>query len=175
LPSRIQAEARLLPSQELELSKVRVVDVSFREATAADLPALVAMLADDAVGRAREDAGLPLAPAYVDAFHAIVASPQQHLIVAEAEGGLVGMFQLSFIPGLSRKGSWRGQIESVRVATAHRGKGIGEAMLRHAVALCREHGCATVQLTSDKQRSEAHRFYGRLGFVATHEGFKLAL
>jgi ribosomal protein S18 acetylase RimI-like enzyme len=152
-----------------------VASLAFREATAGDLPEIVAMLADDDIGRSREDARLPLDKAYVDAFHAIVASPHDHLLVAESDGAIVGIFQLSFIPGLSRKGAWRGQIESVRVSSANRGKGIGEALLRHAVALCREHGCSTVQLTSDKQRSEAHRFYGRLGFVATHEGFKLAL
>lgn len=147
----------------------------FREATGTDLPKLVAMLADDDMGRSREDASLPLDKAYLDAFIAITASPNEHLLVAEMEGRIVGMLQLSFIPGLSRKGAWRGQIESVRVATGNRGNGIGAAMLRHAVGLARVRGCSLVQLTSDKQRSDAHRFYGQFGFVATHEGFKLAL
>jgi GNAT superfamily N-acetyltransferase len=152
-----------------------MISLSFREATASDLPTIIAILADDDLGRGREDASLPLNQAYVNAFHAIVADPHQHFMLAENEGGIAGFFQLSFIPGLSRKGAWRGNIESVRVVRALRGKGVGEAMLRHAVALCREKGCATVQLTSDKRRSEAHRFYGRIGFVASHEGFKLHL
>ncbi len=149
--------------------------LTFPEATAVDLPTIIAILADDDLGRGREDASLPLNQAYVNAFHAIVTDPHQHFILAESEGGIVGFFQLSFIPGLSRKGAWRGNIESVRVAQSRRGKGIGEEMMRHAIALCRQKGCATVQLTSDKQRGAAHRFYARLGFVASHEGFKLAL
>ncbi len=149
--------------------------LSFREAATPDLPTIIAILADDDFGRGRENASLPLDQAYVNAFHAIVTDPHQHLILVEQEGEIAGFFQLSFIPGLSRKGAWRGNIESVRVVKSLRGKGIGEAMIRHAIALCREKGCATVQLTSDKQRNAAHRFYGRLGFVASHEGFKLAL
>ena len=97
------------------------------------------------------------------------------MLLAELKGELVGYLQITFIPGLSRKGAWRGQIESVRVATRLRGKGIGGAMLEHAIGLCRERGCRLVQLTSDKTRAEAHRFYGRLGFVASHDGFKLTL
>jgi ribosomal protein S18 acetylase RimI-like enzyme len=149
--------------------------LSFREATTADLPTIIAILADDDLGRGREDPRLPLNEAYVNAFHAIVTDPHQHFILAESEDRIAGFFQLSFIPGLSRKGAWRGNIESIRVAQSLRGKGIGEAMMRHAITLCREKGCATVQLTSDKQRAAAHRFYGRLGFLASHEGFKLAL
>ncbi len=149
--------------------------LSFREATTPDLPTIIAILADDDLGRGREDASLPLNQAYVHAFHAIVTDPHQHFILAEHEGKIIGFFQLSFIPGLSRKGAWRGNIESVRVVQSLRGKGIGEAIMRHAIALCREKGCATVQLTSDKQRGAAHRFYGRLGFIASHEGFKLPL
>ncbi len=149
--------------------------LTFREATAADLPTIIAILADDDLGRGREDPSLPLNQAYVNAFHAIVTDPRQHFILAESDDSVVGFFQLSFIPGLSRKGAWRGNIESVRVAKSLRGKGLGEAMMRHAIGLCREKGCAAVQLTSDKQRSAAHRFYGRLGFVASHEGFKLQI
>jgi ribosomal protein S18 acetylase RimI-like enzyme len=149
--------------------------LSFRAATTADLPTIIAILADDDLGRGREDPSLPLHQAYLNAFHAIVADPHQHFILAEHEGEIIGFFQISFIPGLSRKGAWRGNIESVRVAQSLRGKGIGEAMMRHAIGMCREKGCRTVQLTSDKQRGAAHRFYGRLGFVASHEGFKLAL
>jgi ribosomal protein S18 acetylase RimI-like enzyme len=149
--------------------------VSFREAIAADLPAIVAMLAEDDLGRGREDAGLPLKPAYRAAFAAIAADPNQSFVVAEREGRILGFLQVSFIPGLSRQGAWRGNIESVRVAASERGRGIGEALMRHAIGLCRARGCRLAQLTSDKRRSEAHRFYGRLGFAATHEGFKLGL
>ena len=93
----------------------------------------------------------------------------------ELGGEVVAYLQITFIPGLSRKGSWRGQIESVRVASRLRGLGIGRQILEHAIELCRARGCSLVQLTSDKTRAEAHRFYGRLGFVASHDGFKLAL
>jgi GNAT superfamily N-acetyltransferase len=152
-----------------------MIGLSFREATAADLPTIVAILADDDLGRGREDASLPVDDAYIRAFHAIVTDPHQHFILAEISGSIVGFFQLSLIPGLSRRGAWRGNIESVRVVKSLRGNGIGREMLRHAIAFCREHGCRLVQLTSDKRRSEAHRFYGELGFVASHEGFKLQL
>ncbi len=149
--------------------------LSFRDATLADLPTIIAILADDDLGRQREDPDLPLDQAYVSAFHAIVADPNQHFVLAEHTGAITGFFQLSFIPGLSRKGAWRGNIESVRVACAHRSQGIGAAMMRRAIAMCREKGCRLAQLTSDKRRSEAHRFYGRQGFVASHDGFKLDL
>ena len=88
---------------------------------------------------------------------------------------MIGVLQLSFIPGLTRRGMWRGQIEGVRVAAGERGSGIGRAMLEWAVAQCRKRGCGLVQLTSDKRRSEAHKFYETLGFQATHEGYKLSL
>jgi len=146
-----------------------------RRATSADLPAMVAMLADDALGREREAPGLPLAQAYLDAFAAIEADPNQLLAVAEAEGAPVGMLQVTFIPGLSHRGAWRGQIESVRAAAGRRGSGLGRQMVEWAVERCRERGCGIVQLTTDKSRADAHRFYARLGFRATHEGFKLKL
>jgi GNAT superfamily N-acetyltransferase len=149
--------------------------LSFREATAADLPAIVAALADDDLGRQRENASLPLDGRYLAAFHAIVADPRQQFIVAERNGEIVGFFQLTFIPGLSSRGAWRGLIESVRVVASQRSKGIGEAMLGHAMALCREQGCAVLQLMTDKRRADAHRFYEKLGFVGSHEGFKRSL
>jgi ribosomal protein S18 acetylase RimI-like enzyme len=149
--------------------------LAFREAVAADLPAIVAMLAEDDLGRGREDASPPLKPAYRTAFDAIAADPNQNFVVAERDGRIVGFLQVSFIPGLSRQGAWRGNIESVRVAASERGRGLGAALMRHAIGLCRARGCRLVQLTSDKRREEAHRFYGRLGFAASHEGFKLAL
>ncbi len=152
-----------------------MLDLTFREVTAADLPTIIAILADDALGRGREDSSLPLNQSYVSAFQAIVTDPHQHFILAECDGDVVGFFQLSLIPGLSRKGAWRGNIESVRVVSSRRGNGIGRNLIRHAIVLCQERGCLLLQLTSDKRRGEAHRFYGNLGFVASHEGFKLQL
>jgi GNAT superfamily N-acetyltransferase len=154
---------------------VSVTETRFRAAAAGDLQAVVTMLADDDLGRGREDASGPLDAAYIAAFAAISEDPNQHCLVAEAAGRVIGYLQISFIPGLSRRGAWRGLIESVRVAPSERGRGIGAAMMREAIRLCQARGCSLVQLTSDRRRTEAHRFYGRLGFVASHEGFKLAL
>lgn len=150
-------------------------EVLFRPATEADLPAIVRLIADDGLGRGREDASEPLNPRYVAAFQAVKADPNQLLVVAEKAGTVVGTFQLSFIPGVSRLGSWRGQIEAVRVAASERGTGLGGQMMEWAIGECRRRGCSLVQLTSDKSRADAHRFYERLGFVASHDGFKLNL
>ena len=149
--------------------------ITFREATAADLPAIIAMLADDPLGAKREDLSEPLNKGYLDAFHAMVAEANQHLIVAEADGAIVGTFQLSFIPGLSNRGAWRAQVEGVRVRTDQRSGGIGAAMMEQAASLAREKGCRVLQLTTDKSRKDAHRFYERLGFKGSHEGYKLTL
>ena len=148
---------------------------AFRKATAADLPAIIELLADDPLGATRENPGLPIDDAYLDAFAAIEGDPNQLLAVAMQEGAVVGCLQISFLPGLSRLGAWRGQIESVRIAQAARGTGLGREMVDWAVETCRERGCALVQLTSDKARPEAHRFYEALGFTASHTGFKRAL
>ena len=154
--------------------------VTMRRATAADLPAIVAMLADDQLGGTREDASTPLDPGYVAAFDAIDADPNQLLAVAEIDGpdqskSVVGTLQLSYLPGLSFRGAWRGQIEAVRVATALRGGGIGAQMIDWAVGLCRARACRMVQLTSNLTRTDAHRFYERLGWEKSHAGFKLNL
>mgnify|MGYP002626257486 CR=1 FL=1 len=148
---------------------------SFRPATAADLPAIVALLADDDLGRTRETAGPQLAPCYSAAFAAIEADPNQVLAVAEVDGAVVGCLQLSFIPGLSLSGMWRGQIESVRIASDRRGSGLGHKMIDWAIEVCRKRGCGLVQLTMNKTRKDTLRFYKSLGFEATHEGFKLML
>ncbi len=95
--------------------------------------------------------------------------------MAEQDGQIVGTMQLSFLPGLARRGALRAQIEAVRVAQSQRGSGLGAAMMGWAIEEARRRGCALVQLTTDKSRTDAHRFYARLGFVATHEGMKLAL
>jgi ribosomal protein S18 acetylase RimI-like enzyme len=147
----------------------------FRRATASDLPLIVAMLADDALGRHREAPDLPLHPNYLQAFAAIEADPNQFMVAAVIDEVAVGCLQLSFIPGLSRLGQWRGQIESVRVASQHRGEGIGRAMILWAIERCRERGCGLVQLTSDKSRPDAIRMYQSLGFQPSHEGLKLGL
>ena len=144
----------------------------FRRATAGDLPAIVALLADDMLGASRE---VPGDPAYDAAFAAIAADANQFLAVVEEGGRIVGCLQLSFIPGLSRRGMWRGQVESVRIAASHRGAGLGRRMFAWAIEECRARGCGLVQLTTDKARPDARRFYESLGFVASHEGMKLAL
>ncbi len=151
------------------------MQLHYRDATEADLPAIIAMLADDRLGAAREDASLPLDPAYLAAFEAITRSPGQRLIVAEEGGDLVGTMQLLIIPGLSNKGGWHGQIEAVRIAASRRGSGLGEGFAQWAIAQCRDAGCGSVQLVSHNSREGAHRFWRKLGFIPTHQGFKLAL
>ncbi|MFN6955557.1 MAG: GNAT family N-acetyltransferase [Acetobacteraceae bacterium] len=133
------------------------------------------MLADDALGATREDPRLPLARGYTDAFAAIAADPNQFLAVAEQDGAVVGTLQLTFIPGLSYQGAWRGQIEAVRVAASRRGQGLGERMIRWAIGECQARGCRMVQLSTNMSRTDAHRFYERLGFSRSHYGYKLDL
>jgi len=149
--------------------------ITIRRAARDDLPAIVRLLADDDLGKSREDAGPDLNPRYREAFSAIDADPHQLLAVAEDDGEVIGCLQLSFIPGLSRLGLWRGQIESVRIASSRRGGGLGRTMFEWAIAMCRQRGCGLVQLTTDKARPDALRFYESLGFVASHEGMKLSL
>jgi len=145
-----------------------------RDAREDDLPAIVVMLVQDQIGGA-DDADLPLDPAYLEAFRAIDASPDQLLMVAEFAGRIVGTMQLTFIPGLLMRGAWRGQIEAVRIDSSVRGQGLGSRMIDWAVERCRERGCKLVQLTSNNARTDAHRFYERLGWSKSHAGFKLML
>lgn len=147
----------------------------FRAATDDDLPAVVGLLAEDTSPPGRELTVTPLDPRYVRAFAAIARDPNQLLVVADDAGEVVGTLQLTFIPGLAFRGAWRGQVESVRVASNRRNLGIGEALIGWAVERCRERGCRMVQLTSSNSRTDAHRFYARLGWRATHTGFKLLL
>ncbi len=133
------------------------------------------MLADDDLGGQRDDPSTPTNRKYVDAFAAIDSDPNPLLAVAEDDRNLVGCLQISFIPGLSRLGMWRGRIESVRIASPYRGKGLGRTMFEWAIDECRNYGCGLVQLTTDKSRADAHQFYETLGFTAGHEGLKLIL
>lgn len=149
--------------------------ISFRKACADDVAAIVSLLADDMLGQQREDASTPTNPSYLKAFTAIDQDPNQLLVVAELDGMIAGCLQLTFVPGLSRLGAWRGQIESVRVSSSHRGIGLGQALLEWAIERCRARGCRLVQLTTDKNRPDARRFYENLGFAASHDGMKLTI
>lgn len=149
--------------------------LAFRSARSDDLSAIVAMLADDALGTTRERFEEPLPEAYLRAFEAIDRDPNQDLIVAEHAGRVGGVLQLTFIASLTWQGSTRALIEGVRIASGLRGMGIGEALVREAIGRARARGCAIVQLTTDRSRTDAHRFYERLGFRPTHVGMKLHL
>ncbi|MFB6812942.1 GNAT family N-acetyltransferase [Streptomyces sp. NPDC056347] len=150
-----------------------MTDLDIRPAAPDDIPAIVAMLADDPLGAQRESPD-DLDP-YLAAFRRLADDPNQQLVVAVREGRVVGTLQLSLIPGLSRRGASRTIIEAVRVHAEERGSGLGTLMIEWAVAESRRLGCQLVQLTSDATRTDAHRFYERLGFTPSHVGFKLAL
>ncbi|MBP2476994.1 ribosomal protein S18 acetylase RimI-like enzyme [Crossiella equi] len=148
------------------------VSARFRRARAADVPVIVAMLAADKIAASREKPG---DPAYAAAFEAIDSDPNQLLLVAEVDGEVVGTLQLTYLPGLSRTGMWRAQIEAVRVASHQRGGGLGQRMVEYAIEQAKAKGCGLVQLTTDASREHAIRFYERLGFLPSHVGMKLAL
>jgi ribosomal protein S18 acetylase RimI-like enzyme len=147
--------------------------LNIRTAVLADLPAIAAMLADDVLGTSRERTGD--LSVYESAWRQMQAQTGNEVLVAVLGSQVVGCLQLIVIPGLARQGALRAQIEGVRVASTHRGQDIGERMFAHAIELARAAGCRLVQLTTDKRRTDAHRFYERLGFEATHEGMKLEL
>ena len=146
-----------------------------RRATHADLRAIVHMLADDPLGQGRESFADPLPAAYETAFAAIHRDPRHELVVVERDAAPIATLHLTFLPSLSFQGGTRAQIESVRVDRAYRGQGIGAALLRWAIQRARAEGCRLVQLTTNASRSDAQRFYTRLGFVASHVGMKLDL
>jgi len=155
-----------------------VAQLIFRSATRADVPAILELLDDDDIARTRQTGRAT--PESVDAacwaaFEAIDADPRNELIVADRDGTVVGTCQLTFTPSLSRHGAERMTIEAVRVRGDLRGRGTGRAMMIWSLARARERGCGLAQLTTDKRRTDAHRFYASLGFTASHEGFKLAL
>ena len=143
--------------------------VRFREARREDVPAVVALLSDDALGATRE--GGPL-ERYLAAFDRLAGEPDNRLIVGEAAGEVVACYQITFITGLSLRAARRAQIEGVRVAEALRGQGVGAILVADAEARARAAGCTLVQLTTNRNRADAQRFYERLGFTASHIGFK---
>ena len=149
--------------------------LKMRLATAEDLPAIVHLLADDFLGQQREDLSEPLNENYINAFKEIDADANNELIVAELDGKVIGTLQLTFTPSLSYRGSKRCTVESVRVDTSLRGKGIGREMMLWVIERAKEKGCISMQLTSHKDREDAHRFYEQLGFAKSHVGMKLSL
>ncbi|MFF9116319.1 GNAT family N-acetyltransferase [Streptomyces massasporeus] len=148
-------------------------DLEIRAAVADDVPAIVAMLADDPLGAQRESPD-DLAP-YLSALERLSADPNQRLVVAVREGRIVGTLQLTIVPGLSRRGATRSIVEGVRIHADERGSGLGTELIEWAIEVSRGQGCQLVQLTSDKTRADAHSFYERLGFTGSHTGFKLQL
>jgi len=150
-------------------------EITFRPASRTDLPEIVRLLADDPLGAKRERYELPLPAGYLAAFDAIEADPNNELIVACLGERVVGVLQLTYIPYVASRGAWRALIEGVRVDSGTRSAGIGKALFEWAIARSRERGCRIVQLTTDKSRADAKRFYEKLGFVASHEGMKLHL
>ncbi|EBA06925.1 GNAT family N-acetyltransferase [Sagittula stellata] len=147
--------------------------LTIRPATRADLPTLIALYADDGLGKNRD--GGAVDDAYLQAFEAIDKDPNHVLAVGEEGQEIVATLLLSFLPGLSRHGAWRAQIEAMRVSSARRGEGLGRKMLEWAVAEAKRRNCRLLQLTSDRQRDDAHRFYERAGFTPSHLGFKMTL
>ncbi|MFR0358725.1 GNAT family N-acetyltransferase [Streptomyces sediminimaris] len=150
-----------------------MADLEIRPATADDVPAIVAMLADDPLGAERESPD-DLAP-YLTALRRLASDPNQYLVVAVRENRVVGTLQLTIIPGLSRRGATRSIIEAVRIHADERGSGLGTQLIEWAIDESRRQDCRLIQLTSDTSRTDAHRFYERLGFTASHVGFKLPL
>ena len=151
------------------------LNVQYRLATRRDVPAIVRLLAEDNLGAQRERFETPLPAPYYAAFETIDADPNNELIVAHANGEIIGTLQLMFLPHLSHQGGMRAQVSSVRVAEQFRGQGIGTDMMKWVLERARERGCLLMQLTSSKSRTDAHRFYEKLGFEKTNIGMKIKL
>ncbi|AYV70855.1 GNAT family N-acetyltransferase [Bacillus sp. PK3-056] len=151
------------------------VSLEFRLATLQDLDQIVAMLADDMLGSKRERYEQPLPASYLQAFQAIAEDPNNELVVACFGNEVVGVQQITFSPYITHQGGWRATIEGVRTVSSVRGKGVGTQLINWAIERAKERGCHLIQLTTDKQRPNAMRFYERLGFQATHEGLKMKL
>ncbi|MBC8345965.1 MAG: GNAT family N-acetyltransferase [Candidatus Marinimicrobia bacterium] len=152
-----------------------VNQVQFREARITDLNTIVKMLADDDLGASRERYESPVPSSYSNAFESINKDPNNTLLLALLNDEIVGVLQLTFIPNLTYQGSWRSMIEGVRVSTKFRSKGIGQSLIQEAIRQSKAQGCRMVQLTTDKTRPDAIRFYESLGFISSHEGMKLHL
>jgi GNAT superfamily N-acetyltransferase len=151
------------------------MNIQFRQATREDLPEIIRLLADDALGATREKYQTPLPSEYYSAFDAIAADKNNHLIVATQASQIIGTLQLTIIPYLTYQGGKRALIEAVRTDKSVRGQGVGKSMLQWAIEKATAEGCHVAQLTTDKKRPEALEFYKKLGFVASHEGLKLHL
>lgn len=150
-------------------------EVKFRIATESDLASIVEMLADDVLGSKRERYEKPLPDSYIKAFNAITSDPNNELIVACYGNEIIGVQQITFIPYITHQGGWRATIEGVRTSSSQRGKGVGTELIRWAIQRAKERGCHLIQLTTDKKRDNALRFYEHLGFNASHEGLKMHL
>ena len=149
--------------------------INFRVATKQDLDKVVEMLADDELGSTRERYEQPLPESYINAFRAITSDPNNELIVAYQGNKLIGVQQITYTPYITHQGGWRATIEGVRTSSSMRGKGVGTRLIKWAIHRAKKRGCHLVQLTTDKQRVDALRFYEHLGFKATHEGLKMKL
>lgn len=154
---------------------VRLDHLHIRPAVVGDLDAIVRLLADDAFACHYESYASPLPPSYAEGFAEIAADPNNKLVVVECAGAVIGVLQLTIIPGISFQGRRRAQIESVRVDRRYRCQGVGTQLVTWAIEQARQRGCRLIQLTSHHERTAAHRFYERLGFRASHVGMKLTL
>jgi ribosomal protein S18 acetylase RimI-like enzyme len=150
-------------------------EITIRPARRDDVPAIIAMLADDHLGRERERLDDPLPSLYDDAFERVSRDPNMQLVVAEEGGRVVGCLQLCILPGLSSQGASRGLIEDVRVASDRRSRGIGEQLVQWALAGAKARGCKLVELLTHHTRVDAQRFYERLGFARSHVGMTIRL
>ncbi|MDP6754834.1 MAG: GNAT family N-acetyltransferase [Candidatus Marinimicrobia bacterium] len=149
--------------------------IQFKEAEIDDLNTIVQLLADDVLGESRERFESPLPSSYTNAFDSINKDSNNILLLAQLNDEIIGVLQLTFIPNLTYQGSWRAMIEGVRVSTNFRSKGIGQSLIQEAIRRANIKGCRLVQLTTDKQRPDAIKFYEKLGFTSSHEGMKLHL
>ena len=150
-------------------------DLKFRIAIKQDLDRIVEMLADDVLGSKRERYERPLPDSYIKAFQAITADPNNELVVACRREEIIGVQQITFTPYITHQGGWRATIEGVRTSSSERGKGLGTELIRFGIQRAKERGCHLVQLTTDKKREDALRFYESLGFKSSHEGLKMQL
>lgn len=146
--------------------------MEIRNAKFEDLEFIIEMLADDDLGSKREDFRIPIPESYVKAFNEITSDKGQNLMVVQDNGVVIGTFQLSIIPYLTYQGRSRAQMEAVRVSSKYRGKGIGKKMIEWCLEFAHKQNCHVLQLTTDKKRPDAIRFYKSLGFIDSHEGMK---